>query len=100
MVKDNQSEARKCYRNTVRKVEKKEVNVTFLDVEMVEASEDAPGDITMEEATSSKDIDTRITETDRQTSSVEDLESLSTNPKDRTRRLQVGKDLLEGPRRP
>ncbi|KAL2479946.1 Uncharacterized protein Adt_32912 [Abeliophyllum distichum] len=34
-VRRNQLEARKCYRNVLRKAEKKEVNMTILDIEMV-----------------------------------------------------------------
>ncbi|KAL2540117.1 Uncharacterized protein Adt_01095 [Abeliophyllum distichum] len=44
----NQPEVRKCYMNTLRKAEKKEINMTFLDVEMTEASKETPKDITME----------------------------------------------------
>ncbi|KAL2465929.1 Uncharacterized protein Adt_41780 [Abeliophyllum distichum] len=54
-------------------MEKKEINIMFLDVEMTEASEE--------------------------TSSFEELESFTADPNDLTRRLQVGKDLLEESKR-
>ncbi|KAL2498376.1 Ribonuclease H [Abeliophyllum distichum] len=90
----NQLEAKKCYKNALRKEEKKEINKTFLDVEMIVASEEAPEDITMEEAASPEDIDPRVTGVDCQTSSVKELKSFAVDPND-PRRLQVGKDLLE-----
>ncbi|KAL2471559.1 Ribonuclease H [Abeliophyllum distichum] len=62
---------------------------------MTEALEETPEDITMEEATSSKDIDPRITEIDFQTSSVEELENFVVDHSDPTKKLQVGKDLYE-----
>ncbi|KAL2517203.1 Uncharacterized protein Adt_13450 [Abeliophyllum distichum] len=61
-VRSNQPKAMKCYRNALRKTEKKEINMTFLDVEMTEASEEASEDITMKEAASSEDINPRIHE--------------------------------------
>ncbi|KAL2541888.1 Uncharacterized protein Adt_02866 [Abeliophyllum distichum] len=69
--------------------------MTILDVEMIEDSEEANmmGDITMEEAMLSEDLDPRVTGTDSQTFSVEELEIFILDPKDPTRRLQVGKDL-------
>ncbi|KAL2481027.1 Uncharacterized protein Adt_33993 [Abeliophyllum distichum] len=63
--------------------------------EMREASEETTEDIEMEEALFFEDINSRITGTDSQTSSVEELESFHTDPNDPTRRLQVGKDLLK-----
>ncbi|KAL2486759.1 Ribonuclease H [Abeliophyllum distichum] len=43
MVKEYRPMARRCYRNTLRNVEKKEVNMIFLNVEMIDVSEDAHG---------------------------------------------------------
>ncbi|KAL2466377.1 Uncharacterized protein Adt_42228 [Abeliophyllum distichum] len=94
-IRGNQPEARKCYRNALRKAEKKEVNMTIHDVEMGEASEETPEDVEMEEASPLEDIDLRITGIDSQTSSVEELESFHADPDDPTRKLQVGKDLLK-----
>ncbi|KAL2542410.1 Ribonuclease H [Abeliophyllum distichum] len=65
------------------------------DIEMEEASEEIPEDITMEETVSSEDIDPRITETDSQTSSIEELENFPVDPNDPNRKLQVRKDLLK-----
>ncbi|KAL2525856.1 Uncharacterized protein Adt_10910 [Abeliophyllum distichum] len=76
-------------RNALRKAEKKEINMTFLDVEMTEASEEVVRDITIEEAAYPKDIDPKVTGVDSQTSSVEELESFVVDPNDPTRRLQV-----------
>ncbi|KAL2504439.1 Uncharacterized protein Adt_20060 [Abeliophyllum distichum] len=76
-IRGNQYKARKCYRNALRKAKKKEVNMTIRDVEMEEASEETSEDVEMEEALSLEDIDPRITRTDSQTSSVEELEKLS-----------------------
>ncbi|KAL2471436.1 Uncharacterized protein Adt_39572 [Abeliophyllum distichum] len=72
-IQGNQPEARKCYRNALRKVEKKEINMTILDVEMEEASGTTSEDVEMEEASFIEDIDPRITGTDSQTSSVEEV---------------------------
>ncbi|KAL2480197.1 RT RNaseH 2 domain-containing protein [Abeliophyllum distichum] len=69
--------------------------MTIRDVEMREASEETPEDVEMEEASSFEDIDLRITGTDFQTSSVEELESFSADPDDPIKRLHVGKDLKE-----
>ncbi|KAL2459905.1 Uncharacterized protein Adt_43325 [Abeliophyllum distichum] len=74
-IRCNQPEARKFYRNALRKVEKKEVNMTIRDIEMEEASEETPQDVEMEEALSPEDIDPSITGTDSQTSSVKELEN-------------------------
>ncbi|KAL2505919.1 Uncharacterized protein Adt_21540 [Abeliophyllum distichum] len=60
-VRGNQPEARKCYRNALRKAEKKEVNMTFCDVVMGEATEAASEDVEMQEASLAEDIDPRIT---------------------------------------
>ncbi|KAL2533270.1 Ribonuclease H [Abeliophyllum distichum] len=54
--------------NALRKAEKKEVNMTFCDVIMEEASEAASEDVEMEEASLAEDIDPRITGIDSQTS--------------------------------
>ncbi|KAL2517345.1 Uncharacterized protein Adt_13592 [Abeliophyllum distichum] len=86
-IRDNQPEARKCYRNSLRKAQKKEVNMTIYDIEMREASEETPEDVEMEEASSLEDIDPRVTRTDSQTSLVEELESFPADPNDPTRRL-------------
>ncbi|KAL2479945.1 Uncharacterized protein Adt_32911 [Abeliophyllum distichum] len=47
----------------------------------------------MEEAMPSEDIDPRVTGADSQTSSVEEIESLMSDPEDLMRRLQIGKNL-------
>ncbi|KAL2475474.1 Uncharacterized protein Adt_36210 [Abeliophyllum distichum] len=86
-IRGNQHEARKCYRNALRKAEKKEVNMTIRVIEMKESSEETPEDVEMEEASSLKDIDPRIMETNSQTSSVEELESFPADPDDPTRKL-------------
>ncbi|KAL2453212.1 Uncharacterized protein Adt_49288 [Abeliophyllum distichum] len=72
--------------------------MTFCDIEMAEASEEITEDITIEEAVTPKDIDPRITGTDSYTSSVEKLESFLIDPNNPTRKLQLGKDLLEEPK--
>ncbi|KAL2497049.1 Uncharacterized protein Adt_22599 [Abeliophyllum distichum] len=74
-IRGNQPEARKCYRNALRKAKKKEMNMTIRDVVMEEASED----IEMEEASFAEDIDPRITGADSQTS-IEELESFLADP--------------------
>ncbi|KAL2455939.1 Uncharacterized protein Adt_47015 [Abeliophyllum distichum] len=86
-IRGNQHEARKCYRNALRKAEKKEVNMTIRVIEMKESSEETPEDVEMEEASSLKDIDPRIMETNSQTSSVEELENFPADPDDPTRKL-------------
>ncbi|KAL2461899.1 Uncharacterized protein Adt_45319 [Abeliophyllum distichum] len=80
-------EARKYYRNALRKAEKNEIIMTFIDVKMVEASEESPGDIIMEDDTSPEDIDPRVTRVDSHTSLVEELESFFVDPSDPTRKL-------------
>ncbi|KAL2503713.1 Reverse transcriptase domain-containing protein [Abeliophyllum distichum] len=97
-IRGNQPEARKCYRNVLRKAEKKEMNMTIRDVEMEEASEAALEDVEMEEASFTEDIDPRITGADSQTSSIEELESFLADPDNPTKKLQVGKDLLKEPK--
>ncbi|KAL2472128.1 Uncharacterized protein Adt_40264 [Abeliophyllum distichum] len=97
-VRGNQPEARKCYRNALRKAEKKEMNMTIRDVEMEEALKAALEDVKMEEASFAEDIDPRITGADSQTSSIEELESFLADPDDPTKKLQVGKDLLREPK--
>ncbi|KAL2532782.1 Uncharacterized protein Adt_06133 [Abeliophyllum distichum] len=89
-------------RNALRKVEKKEVNTTILDVEMVEASEEAKitVDVTIEEAMPSEDVDPRVTGADSQTSSVEELENFRPDPEDLTIRLQIGKTSAQNPKSP
>ncbi|KAL2487247.1 Uncharacterized protein Adt_32003 [Abeliophyllum distichum] len=85
-VRGNQPEARKCYRNALRKAEKKEVNMTFCDVVMEEASEVTSEDVEMEEASLAEDINPRITGADSQTS-VEELESFLADPDDPAKKL-------------
>ncbi|KAL2512216.1 Reverse transcriptase domain-containing protein [Abeliophyllum distichum] len=97
-IRGNQPKARKCYRNALRKAEKKEMNMTICDVEMEEAPEAASEDVEMEEASFAEDIDPRITGADSQTSSIEELESFLANPDDPTKKLQVGKDLIKEPK--
>ncbi|KAL2474416.1 Uncharacterized protein Adt_35152 [Abeliophyllum distichum] len=57
-VKGNQLEANKFYRIALQKAETKKINMTFIDVEMTEALEEAP-DVTTEDATSPEDINPR-----------------------------------------
>ncbi|KAL2532568.1 Uncharacterized protein Adt_05919 [Abeliophyllum distichum] len=51
-IRGNQPEARKCYRNALRKAEKKEINMMICDIEMEEALEKMLEDIEMDEAVS------------------------------------------------
>ncbi|KAL2480589.1 Uncharacterized protein Adt_33555 [Abeliophyllum distichum] len=89
-IRGNQPEARNCYRNALRKAKKKEVNMIIHDIEMREASEETLEDVEMEEASSLEDIDPRVTETDSQTSSVEELESFPVDPNDPIPTTQPG----------
>ncbi|KAL2543282.1 Uncharacterized protein Adt_04260 [Abeliophyllum distichum] len=97
-IRGNQPEARKCFRNALRKAEKKEINMTIRDVEMEEVLGAASEDVEMEEASITKDNDLRITGANSQTSSVEELENFLVDSGDLTKKLQVGKDLLEEPK--
>ncbi|KAL2470514.1 Ribonuclease H [Abeliophyllum distichum] len=72
--------------------------MTIRDVEMKEASEGTPEDVEMEEASSPEDIDPRITGADSQTSSIKELENFPADPRDHTRKLQIGKDLFKEPK--
>ncbi|KAL2499539.1 Uncharacterized protein Adt_25089 [Abeliophyllum distichum] len=83
-IRGNQPEARKCYRNALRKAEKKEINMTIINVEMNEASGATSEDVEMEEASFIEDIDSRITGTDSQTSLLEELEHFLTDSDDPT----------------
>ncbi|KAL2513327.1 Ribonuclease H [Abeliophyllum distichum] len=49
----------------------------------------------MEEVVAPEDMDPRITRIDSQISSIEELKNFPVDPNDPTRKLQVGKDLLE-----
>ncbi|KAL2505376.1 Uncharacterized protein Adt_20997 [Abeliophyllum distichum] len=73
------------------------MNMTICDAIMEEASETASEDVEMEEASFVEDIDPRITGADSQTS-IEELESFLADPDDPAKKLQVGKDLLRGPK--
>ncbi|KAL2525974.1 Uncharacterized protein Adt_11028 [Abeliophyllum distichum] len=86
-IRGTQREARKCYRNALRKAEKKEINMTILDIEMEEASRATSEDVEMEKASFIEDIDPRITGTDSQTSSVEELENFLADSDDPTKKL-------------
>ncbi|KAL2475077.1 Uncharacterized protein Adt_35813 [Abeliophyllum distichum] len=83
-IRGNQPEAQKCYRNALRKAEKKEINMTIRDVEMEEASGATSEDVEMEEASFREYIDPRITGADSQTSSIEELESFLADSDDPT----------------